>query len=83
MNLFILNEVSDHVSKNLVFCSLHFTVDLFTNKAQFNAGVSERLKQKRRCCGNILDPTVMLHHTSVSNCFYNVVTIALSVKQIL
>ncbi len=52
MNLFILNEVSDHVSKNLVFCSLHFTVDLFTNKAQFNAGFSERLKQKRRCCGN-------------------------------
>ncbi len=39
--------------------------------------------KKDDAVATILDPTVMLHHTSVSNCFYNVVTIALSVKQIL
>ncbi len=33
---FIFNEVSDHVSKNLVFCSLYFIVDSFTNKTQFD-----------------------------------------------
>ncbi len=27
----------------------------------------------------MLDPTVMSHHTSVNNCFYFVITIALSV----
>ncbi len=41
---FISNEVPEFVSKKLVFCSLHFTADLFTNKAQFEAGFSERLK---------------------------------------
>ncbi len=39
-----INEVPDCVSKNLVLCSLHFTPDSFTNKAQFDAGFSERLK---------------------------------------
>ncbi len=42
----LFNEDPDHVSKNLDLCSLHFTTDLFTNKAQFNAGFSERLKLK-------------------------------------
>ncbi len=54
----IFNEDSDLVSKNVVICSLHCTVVSFTNKAQFNAGFSKRLKIKRRCCA-ILDPTVM------------------------
>uniref|UniRef100_A0A671LYR6 THAP-type domain-containing protein n=1 Tax=Sinocyclocheilus anshuiensis TaxID=1608454 RepID=A0A671LYR6_9TELE len=74
---FIFNEVPDHVSKNLVLCSLHFTADSFTNKAQFDAEFSERLKLKDDAVPTILDPTVMSHH--VSNCFYNVFTIALSV----
>uniref|UniRef100_A0A673LBJ8 THAP-type domain-containing protein n=1 Tax=Sinocyclocheilus rhinocerous TaxID=307959 RepID=A0A673LBJ8_9TELE len=43
---FIFNEVLDHISKRLVVCSLHFTPDSFTNKAQFDAGFSERLKLK-------------------------------------
>ncbi len=38
---FIFNEVPDHVRKNSVLCSLHFTVDLFTNKAQFYVEFSE------------------------------------------
>ncbi len=37
MNI-IFNEDPDCVSKNLVLCSLHFTADSFTNKAQFDAG---------------------------------------------
>ncbi len=67
------------------FCSLHFTTDSFTNKAQFDAGFSKRLKLKDNAVPTILDLTVMPHHTSVSyiNCFYYVVTIALSVKQII
>ncbi len=68
----------DHVSKNLVLCSLHFTADSL-NKAQFDMGFSERLKLKDDAVMTILDPTVMLQHTSVSNCFYYMVTIALSV----
>ncbi len=43
---FIFYVDADHISKNVVLCSLHFTVNLFTNKAQFNAGFSERLKLK-------------------------------------
>ncbi len=43
---FIFNEVPDHVSKNLVLCSLHFTADSLTNKVWFDAGFSERLKLK-------------------------------------
>ncbi len=35
-----------HISKILVLCSLHFTADLFTNKALFDVGFSERLKLK-------------------------------------
>ncbi len=58
-------------------CSLHFIADSFTNKAQFNAGFSERLKLKDDAVLTILDLTVMSQHTSVSNCFYYVVTIAL------
>ncbi len=80
---FSFNEDSDCVSKNLVLCSLNFTVDSFTNKAQFDARFSERLKLKDDAVSIILDTTVMLHHTSVSNCFYYVITIALSVKQII
>ncbi len=58
---------------------LHFTVDSFTNKAQFDTGFSERLKLKDDAVLTILDLKVMLQHTSVSNCFHDVVTIALSV----
>ncbi len=79
---FIFNEDPDHVGKNLVLCSLHFTTDSFTNKAQFDAGFSKRLKLKDEAVPAILDP-IMSQHTSVSNCFYYMLTIALSVKQII
>ncbi len=65
--------------KTLFLCSLHFTVDSFTTKAQFDAGFSERLKLKDNAVPTILDPIVMSQHTSVSNCFHYVITIALSV----
>ncbi len=58
---FIFNEDPDCISKNLVLCSIYFTADSFTNKAQFNAGFSLKLK----------------------DCFHYVITIALSVKQII
>ncbi len=74
---FIFNEDPDHVSKNLDLCSLHFTTDLFTNKAQFNVGFSERLKLKDNAVYwmTILDLTV-ISHRRVSNCFHYMVTIA-------
>ncbi len=59
---FILNEDPDRVSKNLVLCSLNFTADSFTNKAQFDAGFSERLKLKDGAVLTILDVTVMSQH---------------------
>ncbi len=77
---FIFNEVPNRISKNLVLCSLHFTADSFSNKKQFDAEFSERLKLKDDAMPTILDPTVMMQHTNVSNCFYYMVTIALSVK---
>ncbi len=40
---------------------------------------SKRLKLIDDAVPSILDPTAMSQHTSVSNCFYYVVTIALSV----
>ncbi len=43
---FIFNEDPDCVSKNSFLCSLHFSTDLFINKAQFEAGFSERLNLK-------------------------------------
>ncbi len=43
---FIFNEVPDRIGKNVVLCSIYFTVDSFTNKAQFEAVFSERLKLK-------------------------------------
>ncbi len=67
---FIFKEVPDCVSKNLVLFSLNFSMDLFINKAQFDAGFSERLKLKDKSVPTILDP--MLRHTSVSNCFHYV-----------
>ncbi len=53
-------------------------MDSFTNKEQFHAGFSERLKLKDDAVLAILNPTVMPHQTSVSNCYY-VVTTSLSV----
>ncbi len=61
----IFNEGPDHINKNLALSSLHFTVDSFTNKAQFDTGFSESLKLKDNAVPTILDPTVMLHHTTV------------------
>ncbi len=55
------------------------TMSVRTFDAQFDAGFSERWKVKGDAVPTILDPTVMSHYTSVSNCFYYVVTIALSV----
>ncbi len=46
-------------------------------QGKFDTGFSERLKLKDDAVPTILDP--MSHHTSVSNCFYYVVTIGLSV----
>lgn len=68
---FIINEVPDRFGKNLSF--IHFILDSFTNKAQFDAGFSQRMKLKNNAVPTVLDPTVMLHHTSVSNCFYYMV----------
>ncbi len=48
----------------------------FKNSAEFNAGFSEKRKLTD---DSLLDQTVMSRHSSVSNCFYYVVTIALSV----
>ncbi len=79
---FILNEVPDGVSKNLVLYSLNFTMDLFTKNTQFYTVFAERLKLIDDAVPTILDLTVISHHTCVSNCFYYVVPIALSVKQI-
>ncbi len=62
---FVFYEFPDRISKNLVLCSLNLTVDLFTNKVQFDAGFLERLKLKDDAVLNILDLTVMSHHTSV------------------
>ncbi len=51
-------EDPDRVNKNLVLCSLYFTVDSFTKKAQFYEGFSKRLILKD-ALPTILDPTVM------------------------
>ncbi len=67
--IFIFIEVPDRASKNLVLCSVHFNVDSFINKAQFDVGLSERLRLKDNAVPAILDLTVMLQHTSASNCF--------------
>ncbi len=75
---FIFNEFPDLVSKNSALCSFNLTTDSFTNKAQFNSGFSERLKLKDDAVPTVLDLTVMCN-ISVSNCFYFLVTIALSV----
>ncbi len=54
----------------------------FVYKAQFDTWFSKGLKLKDDAVPTILDLTVMSQHTSVSNCLYYVVTIVLSVKQI-
>ncbi len=38
----------------------------------------QKIELKDDAVPTILDPTVMLQHTSVSNCFYYVIIIALS-----
>ncbi len=40
---------------NLALCSLNLTADSITNKAQFDAGFSERLKLKDDAVPTILD----------------------------
>ncbi len=74
---FIFNEDPDCVSKNLVLVHLIFTTDLFTNN--WHNSMWDFLKDKAVL--TILNPAVMSQQTSMSNCFYYVVTIALSVKQ--
>uniref|UniRef100_A0A673KGT1 THAP-type domain-containing protein n=1 Tax=Sinocyclocheilus rhinocerous TaxID=307959 RepID=A0A673KGT1_9TELE len=69
MNL-IFNEDPDLVGKNLVLCSRHFTTDSFANKAQFNAGFSERLKLKEVAVPNILYPTLYAH--TIYRCTVNI-----------
>ncbi len=58
------------VSKNLFLFSLHFNAASFTNKAQFDMRFSVRLKLNDDAVPNILDPTLMLQNTSVSNLFF-------------
>ncbi len=59
---FIFNEDPDHVSKNSVLCSLHFTTNSFKNKAQFDVGFSKRMNLKDDAVPTILDSTVMSQH---------------------
>ncbi len=54
-------------------------MDLFTNKAQFDTGFSEIPKLKDDSVPSLTILDLISHHTSVSKCFYYVVTIALSV----
>ncbi len=63
---FTFNKMPDHVSKDLVLCSLNFIVDSFINKAQFDAGFSESLKLKDNIVPTILDSTVLSQHTRVT-----------------
>ncbi len=56
---FIFNDVSEHVSNNSVFNSLHFTAALFTKKHNSTQYFSERLKLKEDAVPNILDLTVI------------------------
>ncbi len=56
---FIFNDVSEHISNNSVFSSLHFTPALFTKKAQFLTVFSERWKLKEDAVPNILDLIVI------------------------
>ncbi len=51
---FICNEDPDRASKNLLLCPLNFIAYSFTNKAQFDAGFSERLKLKDDAVPTIL-----------------------------
>lgn len=60
---FIFNQVPDHVSKNLVLCLLSFT------------DLQKELKDDALpSLPTILDLTIMLHDTMLSNCFYYLVT---------
>ncbi len=61
---FIINEVIE-------LCTLFtsFYCGFVYKQGPIDAGFSERLKLK--------DAVVMSHHTSVSNCFHYVITIAL------
>ncbi len=76
---FIFNEDPDRISKNSVLCSLHFTADSFTNETFRHRIFREIEKERDNAVSTLLDPTVILQHTSVSNCFYYVITIVLSV----
>ncbi len=63
--LFLMIQIfkaPDHVIKNLVLFLLHYTADSFANKAQIDAGLSERLKLKDDAVPTILDLTVISQH---------------------
>ncbi len=73
-------------SENLFLCLLHFTANWLINKAQLDKKKYIKIKiwnWKMMLCLTISDPTVMSQQTSVSNCFYYMLTIALSVQQII
>ncbi len=74
--IFILDEVPAHSVGT--WCFVHFTVGLFTNKAQFDR-IFRTIETNRRCCADYIGSDSHVSNTSVSNCFYYVVTIALSV----
>ncbi len=61
------SEWSSRQRQNLILCSLYFTAYSFTNRAQCDAGFSEKLKLKEDAVPSILAPAVMSQHKS--NCF--------------
>jgi len=55
LNVFLMKFQSDHISKTLFICSVHFTADLFL---KHDTSFSERLKIKDDAVQTSLDPTV-------------------------
>ncbi len=75
---FIFNEDSDRISKDsvLLFTSFFFFYLGFVYKqGTIWCGIFRKIETKRYYYATILDLTVMLQHTSVSNCLNYVITI--------
>ncbi len=67
--------------KNLVICSLHFTLRTFRSHKQdtIRCRIFRKIETKDDAVPTILDLTVMSQHLNVNNCFYYMVTVAFSV----
>ncbi len=74
----IFNEYPERISKNLVLCSINFTVDSCTNTSTIRRGIFKKIETKRRRCADYIgsDSNVT---TQVWVTFQFVITIALSV----